>query len=76
MVLSTQVRPGFGVAGSMRVTCVEVSGFYFSEDGDAGFSLHMGENLQIIAKPRRALRRCGSDPRGWKDLDFRFLRSW
>lgn len=35
--------------------CVEVSDFYLSEDGDAGLSWHMGEYLQIIAKPRRGL---------------------
>lgn len=54
--------------------CREVVRFHFSKDGHAGFSLHMGENLRIIAKPRRALLRCGSDPKSWKDLDFRFLR--
>lgn len=53
VVPNKQVRPGFGVAGSMRVMCV--SDFYLSEDGDAGLSWHMGEYLQIIAKPRRGL---------------------
>lgn len=70
-----QVRPGFGVAGSMRVMCVERSSAFTSVRTDMQVSLCTWERIYwIIAKPRRALLRCGSDPKGWKDLDFRFLR--
>lgn len=58
-------RPGLGVAGSIRVACADVCGFY------TGFSFHMTECLQKIPKPRRAQPRYDSGPQGWKDVDCR-----
>lgn len=69
-VPNKQIRPGFGVAGSMQLMCVERSSAFPLVRIDVQVSLYTWKRIYWII----ALLRCGSDPKGCKDLDFRSLR--